>query len=411
MFKAMLRKIFWAGIDRASEHKVNVKRITNVTALFVVIGLAMQFPIVVMYWNINGLSKLLLVLTHVLLISLVPFINANIGFSLARQTLIIGFTSYLLFSSILWAENINSHYFFLLGIFVCSFIYYPWEDNKAMATMLTFCLCFTLPEFFWFEMTVKSQGGLSVGYFVRLANSFMLMMSILACSMFIRSNTNKSWCKVNNEKEISNQLLNNTLPIQIVDKLKYKKSELATYHSNVSILFADIKGFSALCKSKTPAVTVGFLNELFSYFDDIAGHFTLEKIKTNGDEYMAVAGAPEYQQLHAINACLCAEKMLFRFTWLCKKHRLDLGLRIGIASGEAIAGVIGKSKYSYDIWGETVNLASRMESHGIAGKIQVDTNTFDLAKQQLKFQFRGIIEIKNMGEHPTYWLSSDNHNV
>lgn len=411
MFKTILRSIFWAGIDRSSEHKVSVKRITNVTAVFVVMGLLMQFPIVLMYWDINGLTKLTLVITHVLLISLVPLFNAKVGFHLARLTLIVCFTSYLFFSSVLWVENINSHYFFLLGIFVCSFIYYPWEDNKALTTMLTFCLCFILSESVWLEVNVNDQADLSMSYFVRFANGFMLMMSILASSLFIRSNTNKSWIKVNDEKELSNQLLSNTLPIQIVSKLKSRESKLATYHSNVSILFTDIKGFSALCKNTDPATTVGFLNELFSNFDDITHHFALEKIKTNGDEYMAVAGAPEYQQLHAINACLCAEKMLSVFTWLCKKHRFDLGLRIGIASGEAIAGVIGKSKYSYDIWGETVNLASRMESHGIAGKIQVDSNTYVLAKQQLQFQFRGTIEIKNMGEHPTYWLRRDNHHV
>lgn len=411
MFKTILRSIFWAGIDRSSEHKVCVKRTTNVTSLFVVMGLTMQLPIVLFYWNINGLTKLTLVITCILLVSLVPLISATVKFNLARLTLIIGFTSYLLLSSILWAENINSHYFFLLGIFVCSFIYYPWENNKALGTMFIFCFCFIWLEFFWLEVSAENQGILSVNYFVRLTNGIVLMLSILASALFIRSNTNTSWIKVNNEKELSNQLLSNTLPMQIVDKLKRSDSHLATYHPNVSILFADINGFSTLCKNSTPNTTVNFLNELFSYFDDIAFRFSLEKIKTNGDEYMAVSGAPEYQQLHAVNACLCAQQMLESFTSLCQNHGLNLGLRIGIASGEAIAGVIGKSKYSYDIWGETVNLASRMESHGIAGKIQVDSNTFVLAKQQLKFQFRGIIELKNMGDHPTYWLCSGNHHV
>jgi adenylate cyclase len=411
MFKTFLRNIFWAGIDRSSSHKVSVKRITNVTAVLVVLSLLIQIPIVLIYWNINGLIKLTVVLVHILAISSVPLLNANISFYLARSTLIVGFTSYLILSSILWAENINSHYFFLLGIFVCSFIYYAWEDTKAIGTMFIFCLCFIFPEFIWLGSTASEYNDLTVNDIVRLANSFVLMMAILSTAIFIRSNTNMSWMKINNEKERSNQLLCNTLPTQIVDKLRCSDSQLATFHSSVSVLFADIKGFSALCKNSSATSTVNFLNELFSFFDDITDHFKLEKIKTNGDEYMAVAGAPEYQQLHAIDACLCAEKMLSSFTLLCEKHHLDLGLRIGIASGEAIAGVIGKSKYSYDIWGETVNFASRMESHGIAGKIQVDSNTFVLAKQQLKFQFRGIIEIKNMGDHPTYWLNSDNHHV
>lgn len=406
MVKGLIRRVVWAGIDSRANAKVCVKRITNITAIAVVGALLLQVPVVHLLWQDNHQQMIVVILVHACLLCLVPLTNGIINFYSARSLLIVGFSSYLFLSFVLAPDNINTQYFFLLGIFICAFIFYPSENRQAFFTMGYFCCCFLATDLIHAPHLIGNGSEASSQQLVGYINNACLVISAFACALFVRANTNKSWLKINADNQISNSLLDKTLPNSIVTQLKNAETQLEAYHPSVSVLFADIKGFTELCQNRSAQSIVEFLNQFFSDFDDIVDCYGLEKIKTNGDQYMAVAGAPKFHQDHAINSCLCSIRMHARFTQLCSEQKLSLGLRIGIASGDAIAGIIGKHKYCYDVWGQTVNLAARLESNGVAGKVQVDNTTFLLAKQKLKFENRGMIEVKGMSDQATYWLVS-----
>ncbi|MCU0849569.1 MAG: adenylate/guanylate cyclase domain-containing protein [Spirochaetes bacterium] len=208
------------------------------------------------------------------------------------------------------------------------------------------------------------------------------------------------------EQEKSDSLLKNILPEQIAEQLKLHPGTIANEFKNCTILFADIVGFTLLSGKVSPNKLVDILNQIFSRFDDIADKYKIEKIKTIGDAYMAVAGLPEARDDHAeaiAQFAIDINRIIKRFKFA---NGLSLNLRIGINSGSVIAGVIGKRKFIYDIWGDSVNTASRMESHGIPGKIHVSVSTYNLIKDSFFLEKRGEITIKGKGNMNTYFLLS-----
>jgi class 3 adenylate cyclase len=165
-------------------------------------------------------------------------------------------------------------------------------------------------------------------------------------------------------------------------------------------VFADIANFTTLAERLSPSALVARLDDVFSRLDEIIHRHGLEKIKTIGDQYMAVAGAPVPRDDHAIAAARVALE-------ICKLSRSldgDLQFRVGLASGPAVAGVIGKSRFSYDLWGDTVNLASRMESHGVPGRAQLDEQTCTLLGKRFTCEDRGMIDVKGKGAVHTFFL-------
>jgi class 3 adenylate cyclase len=200
------------------------------------------------------------------------------------------------------------------------------------------------------------------------------------------------------ERARTEALLANLLPPPIAERLKEGPRVIADRLDDVTVLFADLKGYTVLSTRETPDRMVNRLDRVFSAFDEIARDHGLEKIKTIGDAYMAVAGAPAPRADHAAAATAMAKAMIERLRDL----EPELELRIGLASGPAVAGVIGRSKYSYDLWGETVNLASRMESHGIAGRIQISARTRELLGDAVDVEPRGAIDVKGLGAVPTF---------
>jgi len=206
------------------------------------------------------------------------------------------------------------------------------------------------------------------------------------------------------QKERSERLLLNVLPQSIADRLKLESDLIADNFQEVSVLFADIVGFTVLSSQIPPEEVVGFLNQIFSRFDRLAEKYGLEKIKTIGDAYMAVAGLPFAQDNHAqaaIEMAIAMQKELNLFNQECHQN---LKIRIGISSGPVVAGVIGIKKFTYDLWGDTVNTASRMESHGIAGCIQVSESTYQYLRDRYHFEVRDRVVIKGKGEMTTYVL-------
>jgi PAS domain S-box-containing protein len=206
------------------------------------------------------------------------------------------------------------------------------------------------------------------------------------------------------EQEKSERLLLNVLPQQIVQKLKQGTGSIATRFDEVTILFADIVDFSSFAARVSAAELVNLLNQIFSAFDLLAEKYGLEKIKTIGDAYMVVGGLPSYQADHAVLVAEMAIAMQREISKFIRDDGVPFRLRIGINSGPVVAGVIGIKKFIYDLWGDSVNIASRMESQGLAGSIQVTEQTYVLLRDRYVFERRGEISIKGKGEMITYIL-------
>ena len=202
----------------------------------------------------------------------------------------------------------------------------------------------------------------------------------------------------------SDALLRNVLPDAIATRLKAGERVIADHYEDASVLFADVVDFTPLAESLSPRRTVEVLNDLFTEFDHLAERFGLEKIKTIGDAYMVVAGVPERRENHAVVLVEMALAMHRHVTGLEPMDGRRLQIRTGIASGPLVAGVIGERKFSFDLWGDTVNTAARMESSGIPGLIQVTDKTCQLVDGGYSFQRREGVEVKGKGTMSTWTL-------
>ncbi|MCB9785717.1 MAG: adenylate/guanylate cyclase domain-containing protein [Deltaproteobacteria bacterium] len=203
----------------------------------------------------------------------------------------------------------------------------------------------------------------------------------------------------------SERLLLNVLPREIAMRLRGGEEAIADAHAAVSILFADIVGFTQLATRIDPVELVGLLNRIFTEFDELAERHGLEKIKTIGDAYMVVGGLPEPRDDHAQAVARLALEMRSALAELGRQHGAPLDVRMGIHTGPVVAGVIGRSKFSYDLWGDAVNIASRLESHGESGRIQISAATRDALGAGFHTERRGTIELKGRGEFEAWWLS------
>jgi len=207
------------------------------------------------------------------------------------------------------------------------------------------------------------------------------------------------------ERARSERLLLNILPASIAARLKTSEAAIADHSDEVTVLFADIVGFTPLSARKTPQALVDMLDRIFTEFDRLAELHGLEKIKTIGDAYMAAAGLPEQRSDHAQAAARMAQGMLEAVAQIAADTGEALSLRVGLHSGPVVAGVIGRRKFSYDLWGDTVNTASRMESHGVPGAVHCSAITAALLQSDFRLESRGPVELKGKGEMHTFLLA------
>lgn len=210
------------------------------------------------------------------------------------------------------------------------------------------------------------------------------------------------------EKKKTENLLLNILPRAIARRLKQEPGLIAERFEEVTILFADLVNFTPFCSNLTATEVVYYLNKIFSTFDMLSERYGLEKIKTMGDSYMVAAGLPIPKLDHAQAIAEMAFEMLRAIEEFNAEENTNLNLRIGINSGPVVAGVIGTKKFIYDLWGDAVNTASRMESQGVIGRIQVSPSTYELLREEYNLEERGIIYVKGKGEMMTYLLIGKN---
>jgi len=206
------------------------------------------------------------------------------------------------------------------------------------------------------------------------------------------------------ERERAEQLLLNILPGSIARRLQEGEGLIADHFPEATVLFADIVGFTELSAGIAPQAVVGMLNQIFSSFDQLASDHGLEKIKTIGDAYMVVGGVPVPRADHTEAVVEMALQMIEQCAAMNRHAALPVTMRIGINTGPVVAGVIGIKKFIYDLWGDTVNLASRMESHGVSGQIQVTEAVYERLRGKYDFTPRGEIEVKGRGQQTVFLL-------
>jgi adenylate cyclase len=221
---------------------------------------------------------------------------------------------------------------------------------------------------------------------------------------WLRDQEKKFVADLEQEKARSETLLLNILPRSIVERMRKGEMVIADSVSEATILFCDLVGFTTLSHELTADRTIDFLSRIFSAFDVLAAERGVEKIKTIGDAYMVAAGIPEAQADHADRIAALAPGMLRAVSAIAETTGLKLQARIGIHTGPITAGVIGTHKFVYDVWGDTVNTASRMESHSLPGRIQISAATRAALGERFKCERRGIIKVKGKGMMETFFL-------
>jgi adenylate cyclase len=409
MINAALKAWANSGITPQSSENINPIRLTNIVAMLVIFVSLLQLPIAFYFWQKSGWHETFMSVLTVILLIFVPLLNNLQAHKLARALLILVYVSNIFISCLIWEINLNIQYFLLLAVLVCPFFFTQHERIVLTVLLVGLCLLFVGLEVRFYLSIIRSSHLFEQQIF-KLSYSCLFAVACLLCSFHLWKNVNRSWQKLDLEKSRSEQLLLNILPFSIAQRLKYSPTLIADYFEQASILFADIQDFTPLCKKLSPQQLVGLLNEVFCIFDNLSQKYGLEKIKTSGDGYMAAGGLPTLSSVHAIQCCHCALDMQDAFQIICEKYNLHTGLRIGIGCGEVVAGIIGKNKFSYDLWGEAVNLASRMESQGLCNRIQTTESTYQLTKASFYFDKRGGIEVKGVGWVTTYWLLSRKNN-
>jgi len=253
------------------------------------------------------------------------------------------------------------------------------------------------------EVQKKNQNLIILGSLAGLLTMMLFAFGLYRQNRFI-SETNEI---IENEREKSDKLLLNILPAETANELKYNGKVLAKRHDEVSVLFTDFVGFTKFSENLSPKEVVEHLDHYFSHFDAIIAKYNLEKIKTIGDAYMCTSGLNNSDPQHALTLIYAAKEILQFVNEEKEKYgeELTFEIRIGINSGPVVAGVVGTNKFAYDIWGDTVNIASRMESNSTPGKITVSENTYHLVKEEIACDYNKQYKSKHGRLVGMYYIS------
>jgi class 3 adenylate cyclase len=291
------------------------------------------------------------------------------------------------------------------------------RDWKLMLGMALPISCFVLFDYIhiWFGIDWRTFPMRYEEYPAIVFATSGLLIFIISSTLFmqkINADHEKKILKQSEEialeKQKSETLLHNILPEEVAQELKEKGSATPKHYELITVLFTDFKGFTNIAEKISPTEVIENLNTCFLAFDNICDKYGLEKIKTIGDSYMCAGGLPIANTTNPVDVVLAGLEMQdFMAKWIAEKQARGQEvweLRLGIHSGEAVAGVVGKNKFAYDIWGDTVNLASRMESSGEVGKVNISGTTYALIKDKFVCTFRGKIQAKNKGEVAMYFV-------
>lgn len=387
----------------------NQKRRLILTNVLVSMTVALMLLFAVLFLIVGGTEILPLVGVNILAaaaLSLTPRlhpINPMLGalYNLSIWLTYASFTIYVL------GSGSGIHFFFLSGVASAILIMGVQQNVVSMINIVV-----QVSLFMYFDKMHVHPSGLlnvdhtqvSVLYYITvpIAVAFIFCMVLYA---FLQAH--RAEVMLNKEYEFSENLLARMLPQPIATQLKQEPGKtIANYHDDVTILFADLVGFTPRAETQSPEDLVNFLNALFTRFDLLAERHGLEKIKTIGDAFMVAGGMPEYQKDHAKRVANLALAMKAEAKRFASEIGEDFEMRIGVASGSVVAGVIGTHKPFYDVWGGTVNVAARLEALARPGTVLISEETAQALDDEFKTLKRGAIQLKGMGERHVFELKA-----
>jgi class 3 adenylate cyclase len=303
--------------------------------------------------------------------------------------------------------DFNVQLFFLLHA-ILPFLLFPPRHDKVMYALSVLAAADLIAVTVFGPLLPQLGPVISETHLAWLRPVFIvgLFATIAACANYARRATLIAEEALDKAHARSESLLLNILPPAIANRLKAQTGTIADGFAGVTVLFADIVGFTKMSARLPPERVVEMLDELFCTFDDLADRLGLEKIKTIGDCYMIVGGLPELRADHADAVAEMALAIIKAVHAAGAQIGEPIDVRIGMHSGPVVAGVIGKRKFTYDVWGDTVNVASRMESHGVPGHIQLTSTTQQVLAGKFQMTRRGMIEVKGKGEMETWFLNA-----
>ena len=336
----------------------------------------------------------------------------------------LGLNALSLFGSarILFLLAINAHFIFLnvlvgpwqgaeytaLFIFILPALMFAQGEIRSLALSLATCAIGTIVGIWLGRMYGPllefSRQDYEIGYY---ANGFFIVLLIVAIVRMLHARMLGSYQKSEVEREKLASFLRDSMPAPVLAQVMKSDTKVADSHSDTAVLFADIVGFTQLMHRVSPALLLEFLDELFTAFDALAEEHGVEKIKTIGDSYMAATGVASAHDAGVDNLFEFALSMIYMLRTVSQRYGFDARMRIGVSSGHAISGVIGATKKTFDIWGDTVNLASRLEAAADPGKILVSEPTYWRLRERWHFDAHDAIELKGLGTVATY--SHDPH--
>ena len=308
----------------------------------------------------------------------------------------------LVYLSLSWFINGGSlggsHYYFLPAIIIANML--KREENSILLYAI-FMICIG-SLFAWEYRNPESITAFPEKWdrYLDAGSNYLFVLILTGLLIFILERT------ISNERKRSESLLTNILPQEVATELKVKKFVTPRHYPSTSVMFIDMVGFTKISEQLSAEELVSEINEVFSEFDSILGIYGVEKIKTIGDAYMAVSGIPTPKLDHAVSILQCAlhiQEYMKQYAERKENAKVPFfQFRLGIHSGSVITGVVGSKKFAYDVWGDTVNTASRMESSGLPGEINISKSTYDLVKDKFLLEHRGKIEAKNKGKLDMY---------
>jgi class 3 adenylate cyclase len=339
----------------------------------------------------------------------------GLGFLLNRQgrhlqakvVFVAVVTANTAYFSVVVGSSAPTHLWLVPGAALGVLAFKPTEWSWAAALVALSMACFVVFELTHPDLEPMVRQFTDPGDRLRAAQASTVGAMALTLLLVGIMHRRFTWSEaaLSDEKAQSERLLRAILPEQVARELRETGSTQAVRHENVSLLFADIVGFTPLAASMPAEDVVALLAEVFARFDDLITRCGVEKIKTIGDAYMVAGGVPESVPDHAERLARCALGMMEIVQQFSAESGHPLQLRMGLHRGPAVAGVIGTTKFAYDLWGETVNLASRLESSGEAGRIQVSDAFRSGSEDTLAFRTRGEILLKGVGPTRTHWLT------
>lgn len=405
-YKKIVSKISIIGFNAedTSEKRARINLLLGGYAIG--ISAALMFSIIYFIYNEKQATFVLLLFTFIAFIGLFRF-HILRNFKILRFTVLfmfiaLPFVSSLLVGGIYVSSNILS--WTLLSPLMASLT----SNKKKNIWIAIFFIGIFVSVLI--EPYLVSANNLpeNVRNIIFLMNTFGTTTVLFYTLNYFVNHKNIAYLLLAEEEKKSDELLLNILPADIANKLKTDKSLIAEYYPSASVLFADLVGFTPLTEKMAPQEMIELLNRVFSYFDALTEKYGLEKIRTIGDNYMVASGVPIPREDHAKAIANMALDIIAYTKDISLKRGEEINFRVGINSGPMTGGVIGIKKFQYDVWGDTVNIASRMESQGEAGKIQITDNTYQFIKNDFTFIERLGVNIKGKGNMKTYFLINKN---